>query len=89
MLVSFVVGLVISNALVAAFSTLGFVSAGTRRHVYLAVGILTAVFSLVVGAFFIAGLGAGLPDLQDVLGALFGLAQRALWFPICLGFRPN
>lgn len=75
MLVSFVVGLVISNSLIAAFSTFGFVSSSTKRSVYLAIGILAGVFSLFVGALFIVGQGASLPDMQQILNSLLGTMQ--------------
>ena len=74
LLVFFTVGLLISNSLVAALSSVGFVSTSTKRTIYLVIGVLAAIFSLVVGAFFIAGRGADLPDLQQVLTLVFGAA---------------
>lgn len=71
-LAAFTVGLLISNSLVAAFSVFGFVSSATRRNVYVVVGVIAGVFSLVVGAFFVTGQGAELPDLQEVLNFFFG-----------------
>ena len=70
----FTVGLLISNSLVAALSSVGFVSTSTKRTIYLVIGVLAAVFSLVVGAFFVAGRGADLPDLQQALTFFFGAA---------------
>ena len=75
LLLSFVVGLVISNSLIAAFSTLGFVSSSTKRIIYLGIGIFSGVFSMVVGALFVLGQGAKLPDLQSVLNYLLGLVR--------------
>lgn len=75
LLLTFTVGLVISNSLVAAFSVFGFVSASTKRNVYVAVGALAAIFSLFVGFFFITGQGAELPDLQQLLDKIFGTTQ--------------
>ncbi len=66
LLFSFVAGLVMSNALIAAFSVAGLVSARVKRDVYLAIGILAGAFSLLVGAFFLVGRGASLPDVQRV-----------------------
>lgn len=74
MLLSFAVGLFISNSFVAALSTFGFVSSRARRNAYLAIGVVAGVFSLVVGGLFVAGQGAALPDLQEVLDFLFGPA---------------
>jgi high-affinity nickel-transport protein len=72
MLLSFTVGLVISNSLVAIFSVFGFISSAAKRNVYMTIGAAAGVFSLVIGAFFVAGQGAELPDLQEVLNFLFG-----------------
>lgn len=72
MLLTFAMGLVVSNSLIALFSLAGFVSASTKRTVYIVVGVLAGVFSLVVGTLFLVGRGADLPDLQSVLNAIFG-----------------
>ena len=72
LLLSFVLGLIISNSLVAAFSSFGFVSAAAKRNVYTVLGVTAAVFSLVVGAFFLTGQGTNLPDLQGVVNHLLG-----------------
>ncbi len=72
MLFSFVIGLMLSNTLVAAFATFGFVSAGVKRNIYFAVGVLAGIFSLIVGAFFVTGMGSDLPDLQEALNGIFG-----------------
>src|SRR5687768_15675225 len=45
----FVFGLLISNSAVTVMSTAGFVSARRRTAIYIAVGLVAAVFSLVVG----------------------------------------
>ncbi len=66
LLFSFVAGLVISNSLVAVFSVAELVSARVKWDVYLVIGLLTGAFSLLVGAFFLVGRGASLPDLQGV-----------------------
>lgn len=65
---AFVVGLVCSNSLIAIMSTFGFVSTQARKNVFFVIGIIAAVFSLVVGVFFITGQGASLPDLQRMMG---------------------
>ncbi len=72
LLLFFTVGLVASNSLVAAFSLLGFVSASTKRNIYVAVGVVTAVFSIIVGASFLAGQEARLPSLEGALNFLLG-----------------
>jgi high-affinity nickel-transport protein len=77
MLMAFVVGLLLSNSLVAGFSAFGFVSTATKRRVYTVVGVVAAVFSLVVGGMFLMGAGSDLPDLQQALGAVFGASGEA------------
>ncbi len=72
MLLSFVAGLLLSNSLVAAFSTFCFVSSHTKQNVYLGVGVLAGAFSLVVGFMFVTGQGTILPDLQDAINLVFG-----------------
>jgi hypothetical protein len=75
MLVAFVAGLLLSNTLVAALSSLGFLSASRTRNLYLAVGCLTAVFSLVVGTCFLLGWSDRLPDLQPLTSFLGGASS--------------
>jgi cytochrome c biogenesis protein CcdA len=75
MLVAFTAGLLVSNSLVAMFSLVSFISTSTKRNVYVAIGILAGIFSLVVGLFFLTGQGAALPDIQDILNAVFGQIQ--------------
>lgn len=75
LLLSFVVGLLVSNSLVAAFSVAGFISARTRRVVYTTLGVAVAAFSLFVGAFLIVGRGDALPDLQKVIERVAALPR--------------
>ena len=66
---AFVIGLLCSNSMIAAFSTFGFVSGQTRKNVYFVFGIIAAIFSVVLGVFFVTGQGASLPDLAHVMRA--------------------
>jgi high-affinity nickel-transport protein len=63
-LLFFVFGLLLSNSAVALMSTAGFVSAQRRTAIYVAVGFIAAVFSLVVGLFFLLQSGDLLPGLD-------------------------
>lgn len=63
LLVCFVVGLIVSNALVAAASTFGLRRILTHRHVGLGLAVLTATFSLVVGTLLLTGHSAALPPI--------------------------
>ena len=66
-LLAFVVGLLISNTLVAVVSASGFIGAQRMQTVYVVVGALAGTASLAIGFLFIGGLGADLPDLQQML----------------------
>lgn len=66
-LVAFIVGLLVSNTVIAVVSATGFIGAQRLRTVYVVVGAVAGLSSLVIGLFFIAGLGTALPDLQELL----------------------
>ena len=66
-LAAFIAGLLVSNTLVAVTSATGFIGAQRLRTLYVIVGAIAGVSSLVIGMFFIAGLGTALPDLQELL----------------------
>ena len=66
-LLAFVVGLLVSNTLVAVVSASGFIGAQRLRTVYVVVGFVAGIGSLLIGVLFISGLGTALPDLQEVL----------------------
>jgi len=61
LLVCFLVGLLSSNSLIAFASTFGFLSASRNWKVYVGVSLVTAVFSLVIGAVFLSGHATVLP----------------------------
>jgi high-affinity nickel permease len=67
MLLAFVLGLLISNFAIVVVSSVGFVASQTREMIYVAVGAVAGVFSLVIGAVFLLGLDAVLPDLESML----------------------
>ena len=69
MMVAFIVGLLLSNTLVAGLSAAGFMSSKRARGVYITAGVLAGVFSLAVGLLILTGWAAVLPDLPGLLGA--------------------
>jgi high-affinity nickel-transport protein len=73
LLLFFALGLLMSNSLIAAFSAFGFVSASTRRTIYVVFGVFAAVFSLIVGFLFLTGQESALPDFEVLLNRLFGV----------------
>ena len=48
-------------------SSVGFVASQTRERVYVAIGAVAGVFSLVVGAVFVFGFDSVLPSLNSFL----------------------
>ena len=66
-LIAFTVGLLISNSLVAFVSATGFIGSQRMQQIYVALGVVVGVASLYIGLLFIAGLGADLPDLQQMI----------------------
>ena len=67
MLFAFVLGLLISNFAIVVVSSVGFVASQTRELVYVAVGAVAGIFSLVLGTVFLFGLDGILPDLESML----------------------
>ncbi|HEY8767772.1 MAG TPA: hypothetical protein VIP09_11020 [Dehalococcoidia bacterium] len=71
-LCAFLVGLLISNSVVTVISSMGFVSSRQRQWVYVGAGLFAAVFSLLIGVFFILKSADALPDLQQYFSWLGG-----------------
>ncbi len=63
-LAGFILGLLISNSVVTVVSTAGFVSSRQRQGIYVVAGAFAAVFSLLVGLFFLLHASDLLPDLD-------------------------
>ena len=66
-LMMFTIGLLLSNTLVAFVSATGFIGAQRMRQIYVALGVIVGIASLYIGIAFLAGVGASLPDLQEIL----------------------
>ncbi len=71
-LAAFLVGLLISNTTVTVVSTAGFVSSAQRKWLYVAAGMLAAVFSLIVGLVFVFDWGEILPDIDRYINWIGG-----------------
>ena len=63
LLIAFVVGLIVSNTLIAIASTAGLVGNERYHALHTAFGIVVAVFSLVLGSMFVFGTAGNLPAL--------------------------
>ncbi len=61
LVITFVLGLIISNSLITTLSVLGYANAKKNSTLYLALGLTTGVFSLIVGILFLFAKGSFLP----------------------------
>ena len=68
MLLTFVVGLVAANTAIVVVSATGFVAGQLRQPLYIAIGVLAGIFSIVVGLSFLLGTDSLLPDIQQLFG---------------------
>ena len=70
MMLAFIVGLLISNSIVVLITATGFIASRIRERLYVAIGVVAGVFSLVIGTIFLFGLDASLPSLETwIFGA--------------------
>ena len=67
MLGAFVLGLLASNLVIVVVSSVGFVASQARERLYVAVGLVAGVFSLVIGSIFLLALDGLLPDVGSIL----------------------
>ncbi len=67
MLLAFVLGLLISNFAIVLLTSVGFVASQTRERIYVAVGLVAAVFSLALGLIYVFGLDAIVPAMDSLL----------------------
>ncbi len=67
MLASFTIGLLASNTLASVVALFGISQSVRMKPLYVGACAFTAVFSLIVGTFFVLGLSDDLPNLQLVL----------------------
>jgi len=67
MLLAFVVGLLISNFAIVVISSVGFVASQTRERIYVVVGLIAGVFSLVLGTIYLAAMDAVIPEMDSLL----------------------
>ncbi len=67
MLFAFVVGLLISNLAIVILSSVAFVASQVRERIYVVVGAVAGVFSLVLGLVYVLGLDGIVPDMDSIL----------------------
>lgn len=64
LLIAFIIGLLLSNTLVAVLAAIGFNSSAKFKSFFMVTSAITCVFSLMIGIVFITGRSDLLPDLQ-------------------------
>jgi hypothetical protein len=67
MLLAFVVGLLISNFAIVVLTSVGFVASQTRERIYVVVGLIAGVFSLILGTIYLAAMDAVVPEMDSLL----------------------
>ncbi len=67
MMLAFIVGLLISNTAIIVLSATGFVAGQLKTRIYITIGVLAGLFSLVVGGLFLFGAEAALPSFDPFL----------------------
>ena len=68
MMFAFIAGLLISNSVIVILSATGFVASQARTRIYLVVGAIAGVFSLIVGTLFLFQAEGSLPALDEIFG---------------------
>jgi hypothetical protein len=66
MMLAFIVGLLISNSVIVLITATGFVASQLRQRIYLVVGVIAGLFSLVVGFLFLFAAEGVLPDISHL-----------------------
>ena len=67
MLFAFVVGLLISNLAIVVLSSVAFVASQVRERIYVVVGAVAGMFSLVLGLIYLLKLDGIVPDMDSIL----------------------
>jgi high-affinity nickel-transport protein len=68
MMFAFIAGLLISNTAIVILSATGFVASQARTQIYVVVGALAGIFSLLVGTLFLFQAEGSLPALDQIFG---------------------
>ena len=67
MLLAFVLGLLISNFAIVVLTSVGFVASQTRERIYVVVGLIAGLFSLILGTIYVLSLDAIVPEMDSLL----------------------
>ena len=67
MLMAFVLGLLISNFAIVVLTSVGFVASQTKERIYVVVGLVAGLFSLVLGTIYLLAMDAIVPEMDSLL----------------------
>lgn len=67
MLFAFVLGLLISNLAIVVLTSVGFVASQTRERIYVVIGLIAGLFSLVLGTIYLLSMDAIVPEMDSLL----------------------
>jgi hypothetical protein len=67
MLLSFVLGLLISNLAIVVLTSVGFVASQTKERIYVVVGLVAGLFSLVLGTIYLLAMDTIVPEMDSLL----------------------
>ncbi len=67
MLLAFVLGLLISNFAIVVLTSVGFVASQTRERIYVVVGLVAGLFSLVLGTIYVLAMDGIVPEMDALL----------------------
>jgi hypothetical protein len=67
MLLAFVLGLLISNFAIVVLTSVGFVASQTKERIYVVVGLVAGLFSLILGTVYLLAMDAVVPEMDSLL----------------------
>jgi hypothetical protein len=67
MLFAFVIGLLISNFAIVVMTSIGFVASQTRERIYVVVGLVAGLFSLLLGTIYLLAMDTIVPEMDSLV----------------------
>jgi hypothetical protein len=67
MLFAFVIGLLISNFAIVVMTSIGFVVSQTRERIYVVVGLVAGLFSLLLGTIYLLAMDTIVPEMDSLV----------------------
>jgi hypothetical protein len=67
MLFAFVIGLLISNFAIVVMTSIGFVASQTKERIYVVVGLVAGLFSLLLGTIYLLAMDTIVPEMDSLV----------------------